>query len=378
MDLLNNIKTRQALQEIHPYSPGKPIWEVQKELGIEHVIKLASNENPLGPSPKAIEAISSHLAGIHRYPDAQAAQLKNAITERLHLLPQQIIVTNGADELITLISETFLEPGDEIIVPAPSFSEYDFGAHLMGAQVVAIPLTEDYEYDIQTILTAVTSKTKIVYICSPNNPTGTYMKKMHLQQLMDILPRHVLVVFDAAYSHFADAADYTDGFELVRSGYSIIVLQTFSKIYGLAGVRVGYGAAPEAITQSILKVKEPFNVNALAQAAAEAAIYDESHVQASQQNNAQGRDQLYAAFSSLGLNYTESMSNFVLVEIGEEAKTVYEQLLAKGVIVRYGATWGMPGHVRISVGTPEENAILIGTMSAILLSSLELNGRVQK
>jgi histidinol-phosphate aminotransferase len=360
------VQPRKVLQNIQPYSPGKPIWEVQKELGINRVIKLASNENPSGPSPKAIKAISESLVGINRYPDADATDLRIAIASHLHLSPQQLIIANGADELITLISETFLEQGDEIIVPSPSFSEYDFGARLMGAQVVAVPLGEHYQYDIQAILSAVTERTKIVYICSPNNPTGTYLSKEQLKQLLDSLPGQVLVVFDGAYCHYATADDYTDGLEYVALGYPIVVLQTFSKIYGLAGVRVGFGVAPEAIVQSILKVKEPFNVNALAQAAATAAIADERHVQASQEINALGRKQLYEAFSKLGLPYIESMSNFVLVEIGAKAKYVYEQLLVKGVIVRYGDTWGLPGHVRISVGTPEENTILIEAMISIL------------
>jgi histidinol-phosphate aminotransferase len=366
MFVQQKIQPRKVLQHIQPYFPGKPVWEVQQELGVERVIKLASNENPLGPSPKAIEAISKSLAGINRYPDANATDLKEAIASRLHLTPQQLIIANGADELITLISETFLEQGDEIIVPSPSFSEYDFGAHLMGAKVVAVPLGEHYQYDTQAILSAVTERTKIVYICSPNNPTGTYLLKSQLQRLLDSLPEQVLVVFDGAYSHYATADDYTDGLEYVALGYPIAVLQTFSKIYGLAGIRIGFGAAPEAIVQSILKVKEPFNVNALAQAAATAAIADERHVRASQEVNTLGRQQLYEAFSKLGLRYIESMSNFVLVKIGAEAKYFYEQLLAKGVIVRYGDTWGLSEYVRISVGTPEENTILIEAMVSIL------------
>lgn len=360
------IQPRKALQHIQLYHPGKPIWEVQKEHGIDRVIKLASNENPLGPSLKAIEVISNSLLGINRYPDANATDLKEAIASRFQLQVQQIILTNGADELITLISETFLEEGDEVIVPSPSFSEYDFGAHLMGAKVVPAALGEHFEYDIETIISAVTERTKIVYICSPNNPTGTYMTKGQLQQLLDTLPEKVLVVFDGAYSHYAEADDYTNGLEFIALGCPIIVLQTFSKIYGLAGIRVGFGVAPETIIQSIFKVKEPFNVNMLAQAGATAAIADERHIQKSREVNKHGREQLYQAFSNLGLHYTESMSNFVLVKIGTNAKDVYEKLLAKGVIVRYGGTWGLPEYVRISVGTPEENAILIGLISSIL------------
>jgi len=366
VNILNNIKPRKILDKIKPYSPGKPIWEVQKEFNLDNVVKLASNENPLGPSPKALDAISNFLTELNRYPDANATLLKGAIASYYSLKEQQLIIGNGADELITLLSETFLEPEDEIIVPSPSFSEYDFGANLMGAKVIPVPLGEGYQFNVEAILAHVTEQTKLVYICSPNNPTGTYLSKRQLEQLLNYLPKKVLTVFDGAYSHFATEFDYTNGLEYVDSGYPIIVLQTFSKIYGLAGVRVGFAVATEDIIQSILKVKEPFNVNTLAQVAATAAIADEKHVQASHEANKSGREQLYKAFSELGLQYTESMSNFVLVKVGAEAKYVYEQLLQKGIIVRFGGVWGLTEHVRISVGTFEENTALINALMSIL------------
>ncbi|MDF2963887.1 MAG: hisC [Paenibacillus sp.] len=361
-----NIIPRQTLQNIKPYSPGKPIWEVQRELGLTKVIKLASNENPLGPSPKAVEAIMNALPEIHRYPDAGAKTAGAAIALRLGIKPEQLIVTNGGDELISLVSEAYLEIGDEIIVPAPSFSEYEFGAHLMGARTVAVPLGEDFQYDVDALLAAVTERTKLMCICSPNNPTGTYLSAADLQRLIDALPKHILLMIDSAYSYYASADDYTNGLEYVRAGYPVIVLQTFSKIFGLAGIRVGFGAAPEAVINTILKVKEPFNVNALAQTAATAAITDDAHVQASIQVNSLGREQLYRGLRALGLRYTESMSNFVLVELGAEAKVIYEQLLAKGIIVRHGAIWGLPYHVRITVGQPEENEGLLECLRAVL------------
>lgn len=370
MEDKQKIQPRKSLQQIQPYSPGKPIWEVQKELGLDRVIKLASNENPLGPSPMAIEEISKSINGINRYPDADATHVKEMISKQLHVQTQQLIVTNGADELITLISEAYLEEGLEIIVPSPSFSEYDFGAHVMGASVVAVPLGENYEYDIEAILSAISERTKIVYICSPNNPTGTYLAKAKLQQLLDSVPEQVLVVFDGAYSHYAKAEDYTNGLEFVEQGYPIIVLHTFSKIYGLAGVRIGYGVASQEIVKDILKVKEPFNVNTIAQVAATAAIADEKHVNDSQAMNENGRNQMYEAFSKLGIHYIESMSNFVLVHIGPNAKHVYEQLMAKGIIVRYGGIWGLTEHLRISVGTTEENEILLETIGSIIKRDL--------
>jgi histidinol-phosphate aminotransferase len=271
MTNVNKIQARSALRHIQPYSPGKPIWEVQKELGLTDVIKLASNENPIGPSPRAIAAIVASLQNLHRYPDAQSTELRQALAVKLGLAQEQIIVTNGGDELITLLSEAFLEPGDEVVVPDPSFTEYQFGALLMGAVANGVPLGSDFQYNWRSIAEAVTERTKIVYLCSPNNPTGTYLSRSDLQQLLDALPAHVLVVLDAAYSHYATKADYTNGLEFVRAGYPVLVLQTFSKIYGLAGIRVGYGAADSSILQSILQVKEPFNVNAVAQTAAIAA-----------------------------------------------------------------------------------------------------------
>lgn len=369
MSRLNNIKPRKTLDTIQPYSPGKPIWEVQKELGLDRVIKLASNENPLGPSPKAVEAIQTGLAELNRYPDADASALKRAIASGYEVTPKQVITTNGADELITLISEAFLEQGDEIIVPSPSFSEYDFGAHIMGASVVPVSFAEGFQYDVDKMIEAVTDKTKIIYICSPNNPTGTYISKQDVEKLLNAV-KDVLVVFDGAYSQFADAADYTDGIEYVNAGYPVVALQTFSKIYGIAGVRVGFGIAPESIVQSILKVKEPFNVNTLAQIAATAAITDTEHVQASYEANKTGRELLYRNFEKLGLNYTESMANFVLVQVGAEGEKIYQALMAKGIIVRYGKIWGLPEHIRVSVGTPEENELFLEVLSGLLTAQV--------
>jgi histidinol-phosphate aminotransferase len=363
---ITKIRPRSVLAHMKPYTPGKPIWEVQRELGIEKVIKLASNENPLGPSLKAIAAIQSYLSDIHRYPDADTVDLRAAIAEKLQFTPDQVLVTNGADELITLISETFLEPGDEIVVPSPTFSEYEFGANLMGASVVQVPLREDYRYDFDDILAAVTEQTKLLYICSPNNPTGTYMKKQDLHQLMEKLPSHVLVIFDGAYSHFVTADDYCDGLELVRLGYPIVVTQTFSKIYGLAGIRVGYGIASASILHNIRQVKEPFNVNALAQIGAAAAIMDDDHLEATREMNARGREQLYESLQEIGLNFTRSMSNFVLVELGPDAKSLYERLMHKGIIIRYGGAWNLPHHVRISIGTSDDHLALIGALREAL------------
>jgi histidinol-phosphate aminotransferase len=365
MSAQRTIHSRKALEQIQPYSPGKPMWELQSELGLDKVIKLASNENPFGPSEEAVKAITQCASQINRYPDAQALHLKQMIAVSTDLTQEQLIITNGADELITLISETYLEAGDEIIVPAPSFREYNFGAHLMGAKVVPVALGENFTFKIDAILAAVTERTKIVYICSPNNPTGTYLSKVNLDLLLNELPPNVLIVFDAAYWHYATAEDYTNGMKYIALNYPIIVLQTFSKIYGLAGIRVGFGAARKDIIQSILKVKEPFNVNALAQVAALAAFTDDMHMIRSKMLNTKGRKQLYQGFSEMNLHYIESMSNFVLVKIGPNAEAFNHQLLQRGIIVRYGDIWGLPEYIRVSVGTAEENDMLIKEMKSI-------------
>lgn len=362
----NKIKARKVLEKIKPYSPGKPIWELQDELGLEKVVKLASNENPIGPSPKGVQAISSQLAELNRYPDADTVGIREAIASKLDVEKGQVIVTNGADELITLISETFLDEGDEIIVPFPSFSEYDFGADLMGATVVPIPLEEDFQFDVDKMLEAVTEKTKLLYVCSPNNPTGTYLPKSQLEKLLEAVPERVLVVIDGAYSHYATADDYTDGLEYVKAGKPVIVLQTFSKVYGLAGLRIGFGVAPASIIQTILKVKEPFNVNSIAQAAAIAAINDDAHVEASIESNQKGAAYLYDAFDALGLHYIKTMSNFILLQLGSDGEKIYNELLKKGVILRYGKIWGLPQYVRVTIGTQEENEFFIQALKEVL------------
>lgn len=360
------IQSRKTLDKIESYQPGKPVWEIKKMYGLSHIIKLASNENPLGPSPKIIRAILSALPELNRYPDAHTTTLKEHLADHLDLTPENLIITNGGDELIKLISETYLEPEDEIVVPSPTFSEYEFGAHLMGAAIKTVPLEADYAFNVSAILGAITDRTKLVYICSPNNPTGTYLSRQDLAHLLDQIPDGVLVVLDAAYNQYATAEDYTTGVEFVRQGYPILVLQTFSKIYALAGIRVGFGIAPQSVIQKILKVKEPFNVNSLAQIAAITALGDEEHYEKSLAENTKGRKQLYEAFDEMNIPYTVSMSNFILAKLGPNAGTIYQELLSRGIILRYGDTWGLPEHIRISVGTLEENQIVIQNLREII------------
>jgi histidinol-phosphate aminotransferase len=357
---------REAVARLKPYVPGIPAWEVQREYGLQRVVKLASNENPLGPSPKAVTAMQEALPELHRYPDADFRELQDALAGKLGFGPGQIIVGNGADEVIKLLAEAFVDAGDEVIVPSPTFTEYEFTGLLMGANVVSVPLGEGYSYDVEAILQAVTPKTKLVYVCTPNNPTGTYLSRTQLGELTARLPARTLLVVDAAYAHFADAADYGDGFELLRHGRRLAVLQTFSKVYGLAGIRVGYAFSTRDVIEAMLRVKEPFNVNTLAQKAALAALADEEHVAQTQALVTAERGRLYRELDRLGLAYTESMSNFVLVRLGPEAKAIYEALLRRGVILRYAGAWGLPDCVRVSIGTSEENGILLRHLAELI------------
>ncbi|RUS48289.1 histidinol-phosphate transaminase [Cohnella sp. AR92] len=366
---LSEIVSRAALERMIPYTPGKPIWEVKDEYGLERIVKLASNENPYGASPKALEAIREQLSELNRYPDDRSRRLVKALAGHYELEETNFIVTNGGDEFIKLLSEAYLEKGDEVIVPSPTFSEYEFGALLMDSEIVKVPLREGYRYSIEDILSRVGERTKLVYLCTPNNPTGTYLPRNELQELLDRLPRNVLVVLDAAYHHFASADDYSNGMEFIKAGYPVVVLQTFSKIYGLAGIRVGFGAASEEIIQAILRVKEPFNVNALAQAAAVAALDDREFVERTRALNAQGRKQLYEGFERLSIPYVESMGNFVLADLGERTEFVYEELLKRGVITRPGRGWGLPNCLRISVGTEEENKLFLEQLDVIAVTN---------
>jgi histidinol-phosphate aminotransferase len=352
------VPPRRALSSLNTYVPGKPIWEVQQQLGIQSVIKLASNENPLGASPKALEAMQAMMTEVYRYPDASAIHLKQLISAVYDLPADHVVVSNGADELIKLISEAYIDEGDEVIIPTPTFTEYEFAGKLMGAKIVHVPIGADFEYDIHSLLSAITPRTKMIFICSPNNPTGTYLRRDKLENLLTAVPADILVILDAAYSHYADKSDYTNGVYLIEKGYPIIVIQTLSKVYGLAGIRVGFGLARADIIANLEKVREPFNVNALAQAAAIAALQDTEHLERSRACVTEGRYQLYDIFEGLGLAYIRSTSNFILVDFGEQAKAVYNNLLQVGIIVREGDLWGLPDYLRITIGTFNDNEAL--------------------
>ncbi|MGI6611324.1 MAG: histidinol-phosphate transaminase [Limnochordia bacterium] len=359
---------RPAIERISPYVPGKPITEVQEEYGLEDIIKLASNENALGPSPQAIQALEQAISSVHIYPDGAARALRSAIAQAYGVLPDEVFIGNGSDEIIKLLAEALLLPDDEVVFADVTFSEYAYATRLMGAREAVVPVLAE-THDLRAMAARISQQTKIVYICNPNNPTGTYVGVDALDEFLSSVPEGVLVVLDEAYAEYADASDFPDVVDLMRQGQPVATMRTFSKIYGLAGLRVGYIIAPRPIVALLNRVKEPFNVNSLAQAAALAALGDTEHVRRSREMNSRGKAELYAAFTEMGLRYCPSQSNFIFVDLGRPCRPVYERLLQEGVIVRTGDIFDRPSFVRVTIGTSEENERFVKALRRALVTS---------
>ncbi|HHV16243.1 MAG TPA: histidinol-phosphate transaminase [Gelria sp.] len=358
-------KARPEIFNLKPYVPGKPIEEVQRELGIDDIIKLASNENPLGPSPLGKKAFSEVVDKLHIYPDANCFNLKQKLSKLLDYEPQGLLIGNGSDELLKLLAETFLNPGDEIVFAQPSFAEYEFTATIMGAKSIKVPLI-DFKHDLDAMLAAITPRTKIVYICNPNNPTGTIVTAAEIDSFMTRIPEDVLVVFDEAYYEYVEDAAYVSGIKYVKQGRNAVVLRTFSKIYGLAALRVGYGVTTPDIAAAVERVTEPFNVNTPAQVAAAAALDDKEHLKQSKKVNQAGKNYLYEEFQKLQLKYIATEANFIFVDTGKDSQEVFQELLKQGVIIRTGDIFGYPTYIRVTVGNEKENVRLIECLKKIL------------
>lgn len=362
---------RENVRKMVPYVPGKPIEDVQRELGLSRVVKLASNENPLGPSPKAVEAVSSAAAKMHLYPDGAAQTLKSALS-KFHGIPtEQIAVGNGSDELIHLLGLIALgSESDELIMGDPGFSRYDASAHLGPCQLVKVPLNQDLAHDLPAMAKRATENTKLIVIANPNNPTGTIVNQRAFEQFLKDIPKSALVVLDEAYYEFAqDAPGHFDGIQYVKNGEQVITLRTFSKAYGLAGIRVGYGFATEGVIDAINRAREPFDVNSLAQAAAVAALEDQEHVRKTVELNRKGLNYLKSLAEENGLSVYESHANFGLIELKRPAKPIFEALLQKGIITRSGHALGMPTALRVSIGTEAEMALFGKEFKAVLSAS---------
>jgi len=360
-------RPQRGLDALRPYVPGKPIDEVQREFGLDDVIKLASNENPFGTSPKALEAIAAAIPALRLYPDGESHDLRRALASRFAFDLEQVAIGNGADDLILQLSMAYLEDGDEVVVSRSSFGMYDIYVHAMRAELVKTPLLPGYRIDLDAAVDAITERTKIVFVCNPNNPTGTMSTAAEFGRLLDRLPDHVLCVVDEAYVEMVDSEDYPDALAVVRGGRpNVLVLRTFSKAYGLAGIRLGYGFGHPDVVGALAKVRAVFTVNALAQAAGIAALGDDAFVEETIERNRDGRRQLCAAFDRLGLEYAESHTNFVLVKIGPQALDVMDRLLRQGIIVRPMTSYELPEFLRISIGTEQQNDRLIGAIAEML------------
>ncbi len=358
---------RPAVTGLVPYEPGKPVEEVQRELGLSRVVKLASNEGPYGPFPAALEALARAAAELNRYPDGGAYRLRAALAERHGVRFEEVAVGAGADALVDCVSQAVLNPGDEIVCGWPSFPSYVIDALKLGAVPRRVPLA-DHRYDLEAMLSEVGPRTKIVYVCHPNNPTGTMNSRAELDSYFEQVPGHVLTVLDQAYFEYIDEPEYPDGVEeYLKAGRSVLVLRTFSKIYGLAGLRVGYGLASEEMVAAIGKVKRAFDVSSAAQAAALASLDDGSEIERRRRLNAQGRATLNEAFGDHGLEPAgPAVANFLYVDVGDDARALFDSLLHEGVIVRPLAGFGAPGAIRVSVGAPGENKFFSEALGRVL------------
>ncbi len=351
--------------DLVPYQPGKPIAEVRRELGLSEVVKLASNENALGPSPMALDAIVAAARDVHLYPEGACPDLRHALARSLGVQEGELVFGNGSDELIHLLGLAYLQPGDEVLQAVPTFVRYEAAAILNRARCVSVPLCE-WAYDVDVLLAAVTHETRIVFIANPNNPTGSYLARKDTERLLDNVSERCIVCFDEAYYEYVDARDYPDTLEYVRSRQNVVVLRTFSKIYGLAGLRIGYGIARPEIVAALERVREPFNVNSLAQAAARAALDDAKHVQRSREMTVVGRSFLTERLAGLGLRVYPSQGNFLWVDTGRDCRALFQALLRLGVIVRAGDIFGAPTFLRITVGQPRENERLVHALKEVL------------
>lgn len=351
------------IRSLRPYVPGKPIEEVERELGLTDIVKLASNENPLGPSPLVAEALQSAARGLALYPDGACFALSNALATHWDVQPENLIIGNGSDEIIHYLGLTYVQPGDQVLTGDPSFVRYEAAAVLNQGEFVVTPL-QDHCFDLAAMAERITDRTRLIFIANPNNPTGTIVRRGEVERFLDRVPEQAIVVMDEAYYEYVDDDDYPQSWNYVREGRNVVILRTFSKIYALAALRVGYGMARPEIIQALHQVREPFNVNSLAQAAAIASLRDPDQVRRSWISNRENREYLYQEFRRLGLPYVETQANFVLVDVQRPNKPVYEALMRRGVIVR--TLGGLPTHLRVTIGRGSDNQRFIRDLEAVL------------
>ena len=361
------VKPPRYVSAIQPYVPGKPVEELERELGIRDSVKLASNENPLGPSPLVLKEIINDLTNtksslsLNRYPDGNGYYLKQALSGGLSVSEDEIILGNGSNELIDIAARTFLQPGDEAVMAFPSFVVYPMATQAQGATAIQIPLKK-YTHDLDAMAYAITSSTKIVFIANPNNPTGTMNTKAEFERFMKRIPEGILVVCDEAYCEYVTKPDYPDSMKYLAQGKDILILRTFSKMYGLAGLRIGYGIGGKDIIGEMNKLRPPFNTSSIAQKAALWALQDENHLRRTREINEQGKTYLYKELDSIGMKYVPTEANFIFMPLEQDAHTLYTILLKQGVIVR-----PMGQHeIRVTIGLPEENKRFIDALKKVM------------
>lgn len=357
---------RNGLAGLTPYIPGKPVEEVRRELGLTgRIVRLASNENPIGPSPKAVAKMKKVLEEINLYPDGGCWELREALTGKHSLTPGHFIFGNGVDNLIPLVVNTFVNSGDEVIIPAPSFAAYRTSTVVAGGIPVEAPL-KDFRIDLEYICNAVGPKTKMIFICNPNNPTGTIAYEEDLDRLMSSLPPGVLVVMDEAYYEYVEDSRYPDSLRRLREGGNIIVLRTFSKIFGLAGLRLGYGMTRPEYVAEMEKIREPFAANRVVQAGALEALADNEHTCRVKDVHMAGKQVICDGLASLGVFFVPTDANFIFADLGVDMKYLFPELLKKGVIIRPGSPWGYPTFARITIGTLDENEFFLEQLAETL------------
>ena len=357
--------THKGIEDLIPYPPGKPIEELERELGITGSIKLASNENPLGPSPIAVKAIMDKASTLNRYPDGSGYYLKNTLSKKFGVPFEQIVLGNGSNELIELIVRTFLSPAEHVVQAFPTFLVYEKIVKGAGSRMISVPLS-DFRIDLNKMAEAITPETKVVFICNPNNPTGSVLSMDAMRNFLDRIPNDIIVALDEAYIEFVSDEKAANGLDLLSDYPLLFVLRTFSKLYGLAGLRIGYGFASENLVDYINRVRQPFNAGTLAQAAATAALEDVEFVSRTLKLVREGLPYLYNELDDMGLEYIPTQTNFFLIKVPDGGKKVFEQMLRQGVIVRAMDAYGLPDYIRVNAGLPEENERFIKTLKKVL------------
>jgi histidinol-phosphate aminotransferase len=357
--------TRKGILRIESYVPGKSIEEVQKEFGAKRWVKLASNENLLGPSPRAVAAIRKELPNIYLYPEGPCTVLRKVLAGKLSISEKMVVLSNGADNLILMIANAFVNEGDEVMMADPTFPVYTNVTQIMGGRPIKVKL-KDYAHDLESMLKKVNRKTKLVFVCNPNNPTGTTVSLGAFDHFLSKLPKRVIVVLDEAYGDFVEDAFYPNGLDYIKQRKQLIVLRTFSKVYGLAGLRIGYALGREDLVDCLYQVRDPFPVHRLAQVAAVAALNDEDHAVRSIQLVYEGKRYLYKELERMGLSYVPSQANFIFIDFEKDSESVFQAFLREGIIIRPGKMWGYPTFARVTVGRMEDNRRFIKALKKMV------------